>query len=173
LTGDEFIVSDLITLLPDFDPDDDPASKLSRDKLALEDVRFSLEQAGYYAYGTIDDQNRWSIAVDDEAGRVDVLVGDDGFEVVLWASSPGLYADEENEWRRNSRARLARITLPNIARGYLEEHQDIAWDEVEQGVALTERYQLPFTRSGDIGRFAREHLPNLETVLASIERKLG
>jgi len=166
-------VTDLFSLLPDFDPEDDPSSKIARDRRALEDVRSSLEQSGYYAYGTIDEQNRWSIAVDDEAGRVDVLVGDDGFEVVLWASSPGLYADEENEWRRNSRARLARITLPNIARGFLDQHQSIAWDDVEQGVALTERYQLPFTRSGDIGRFVGEHLPNLETVLASIERQLG
>lgn len=166
-------MSDLYSFLPDFDPEDDPATKIATDKRALEAVRLSLEEAGYYAYGTIDDQNRWSIAVDDEAGRVDVLVGDDGFEVVLWASSPGLYADEENEWRRNSRARLAQITLPNIARGFLEKHQSIAWDEVEQGVALTERYELPFTRSGDIGRFVREHLPKLETVLASIERQLG
>lgn len=166
-------MSDLFSLLPDFDPEDDPSNKIARDKRALEDVRISLEQAGYYAYGTIDEQNRWSIAVDDETGRVDVLVGDDGFEVVLWTSSPGLYADEENEWRRNSRARLARITLPNIARGFLEPHQSIAWDEVDQGVALTERYQLPFTRSGDIGRFVRDHLPRLEIVLASIERQLG
>jgi len=166
-------MSDQFSPMPDFDPDDDPTIAIARDKRALEDVRVSLQEAGYYAYGTIDEQNRWSIAVDDETGRVDVLVGQDGLEVVLWASSPGLYADEENEWRRNSRARLARITLPNIARGFLAEHQTVAWDEVEHGVALTERYELPFTRSGDIGHFVRERLPMLETVLASIERQLG
>lgn len=168
-----FPVSDQISLLPDFDPDDEPSGRIARDRRALEDVRVSLQDVGYYAYGTIDEQNRWSIAVDDEAGRADVLVGQDGLEVVLWASSPGLYADEENEWRRNSRARLARITLPNIARGFLAEYQTVAWDEVEQGVALTERYELPFTRSGDVGLFVRERLPRLETVLASIERQLG
>ena len=166
-------MNDHYSLLPDFDPEDEPSGRIARDKRALEPVRISLQDAGYYAYGTIDEQNRWSIAVDDETGRVDVLVGGDGLEVVLWSSSPGLYADEENEWRRTSRARLARITLPNIARGFLAEHQTVSWDEVEQGVALTERYELPFTRSGDIGRFVRERLPRLEIVLASIERQLG
>ncbi len=169
----EFSMNDQYSVVPDFEPDDEPLSRIAGDKRALEPVRVSLQEAGYYAYGTIDEQNRWSIAVDDEIGRADVLVGQDGLEVVLWVSSPGLYADEENEWRRNSRARLARITLPNIARGFLAEHQTVAWDEVEQGVALTERYELPFTRSGDIGRFVRERLPQLETALASIERQLG
>ncbi|HEU0165891.1 MAG TPA: hypothetical protein VFQ54_12670, partial [Thermomicrobiales bacterium] len=89
----------------------DPRDTIGRDRLSLDPVRLSLIDAGFYAYGTIDDQNRWTIAVDDEAGRVDVRVGDDGLDVILWASSPGLYADEESEWRRKSRARLARITL--------------------------------------------------------------
>jgi hypothetical protein len=171
--GREFSVSDQFSLLPDFDPDDDPSSKIARDKRALEDVRRSLIDAGFYAYGTIDDQNRWSIAVDDEMGRVDVRIGDDGYDVVLWASSPGLYADEESPWRQRSRARLARMMLPNIARGYLEDHQAASWDEVDQGVAITEHYQLPFNRVGDIGQFVRERLPYLEHVLTLIERQLG
>lgn len=166
-------MSDQFSLLPDFDPEDDPSDKIATDKRALEPVRQSLLSAGFYAYGTIDDQNRWSIAVDDEMGRVDVRIGDDGYAVVLWTSSPGLYADEESPWRQQSRARLARMMLPNVARGYLEDHQSASWDEVDQGVAITEHYQLPFTRAEDVGQFVVEHLPRLEEVLTTIERQLG
>lgn len=151
----------------------DPQDIIARDRLALAPALDSLKEAGYYAYGTLDDQSRWSIAVDDEIGRVDVRVGDDGFEIVLWMSSPGLYSDEENMWRQRSRSRLARMTIPRIAQGYLEPHQSAGWDEVDQGVAVTEHYQLPFNRAGDIGTFVREQLPQLETVLSLIERELG
>ena len=144
-----------------------------RDHKTLVPVRQSLVEAGYYAYETIDEQNRWSVAVDDETGRVDVHIGRDGLEVVLWASSPGLYADEESEWRRHSRARLVRMQLPSINRGLLEPHQRAFWDETEQGVAVTETYELPFTRSEDVGIFVRERLPNLEEVLVMIERQVG
>jgi len=153
--------------------ENDADAKLEHDKLALEQVRASLASAGFYAYGRFDDQNRWGIAVDDELGRADVRIGDDGYEVEVWASSPGLYADEENEWRRKSRSRLARLMLPNIARGYLEPHQHVEWDEVDEGVAVSEIYQLPFTRIGDIGAFVREHLEHLEDVLARVESQLG
>jgi hypothetical protein len=148
---------------------DDP----EREKAVLEPVRRSLIEAGYYAYGTIDEQNRWSIAVDDEAGRVDVHLGRDGLEVVLWASSPGLYAEEESEWRQRSLARLARIQLPAINRGFLEPNQVAMWDDVEQGIAVSETWELPFTRQYDIGMFVREHLPRLEEVLITIERQLS
>ncbi len=152
---------------------EDEESRIERDKVALEEVRKVLRQAGFYAYGRLDDQNRWSIALDDEAGRADIRIGDDGFEVTLWASSPGLYADEENEWRRRSRNRLARVMIPNIARGRLEPHQRAEWDEVDEGVAVTEVWQLPFTRETDLGEFVRTHLPALEEVVATIERQLG
>jgi len=148
-------------------------NRIEQDRIALVDVRTSLTDAGFYAYGMLDDQNRWSIAIDDESGRANVRIGDDGYDVELWTSSPGLYADEENEWRRKSRARLARLMLPNIARGYLEPHQHVAWDEVDEGVAVTETYQLPFTRTGDIGSFVRTGLSELERVLTSIESQLG
>ena len=148
-------------------------TRIEQDRIALDPIRQSLTDAGYYAYGMLDDQNRWSIAVDDEVGRANVRIGDDGYEVELWASSPGLYADEENEWRRKSRARLARLMLPNIARGFLDAHQHVAWDEVDEGVAVSETYQLPFNRTGDVGEFVRIHLPELETVLAKIESQLG
>lgn len=151
----------------------DPRDVIARDRLALAPVLESLQRAGFYAYGTLDDQSRWSIAVDDELGRVDVRVGDDGFEIILWVSSPGLYADEENIWKRNSRSRLARMSIPRIAQGFLEPHQSATWDEVEEGVAVSEHYQLPFNRAADVGRFVRTQLPKLEGVLSGIERQLG
>ena len=80
-------------------------SRIDRDKEALEEVRGVLKNAGFYAYGRLDDQSRWCISVDDEMGRADVRIGDDGYEIELTSSSPGLYADEESDWRRASRAR--------------------------------------------------------------------
>lgn len=147
--------------------------RLETDRAALAPARQSLVDAGYYAYGMVNDEHRWVIAVDDESGRADVRIGDDGLEVVLTVTSPGLYADEESDWRRASRARLARISLPNIARGYLEPHQSARWDEVEEGVAVTEVWQLPFTRASDVGHFVRDHLPPLGDVLTRIESQLG
>ena len=160
------------SLPADFNDDDDP-NHFKRDQQMLEPVKQSLIAAGYYAYGTVDEQNRWGIAVDDETGRVDVHIGSDGLEVVLWASSPGLFADEENPWKQQSRARLVRMSLPRIARGFLAPHQTVRWDETEQGIVVTETYELPFTRSDDIGRFVREHLPLLEDVLVLVENQLG
>lgn len=139
---------------------------------ALEPVQASLSEAGFYAYGMLDDQHRWAIAADDEAGRVDVRVGADGFEVELWASSPGLFVEEENEFRRRARERLARMTIPNVARGFLQPHQSASWDETEQGLAVRLRYELPFTRSGDVGAFVREKLPELETLLGFVETQV-
>ena len=164
-----FSFDDAHTDLDDLDPRD----VIARDRLALAPVLESLKAAGFYAYGTLDDQSRWTVAVDDELGRVDVRVGDDGFQVTLWASSPGLYADEENEWKRRSRSRLARMSIPRIAQGFLEPHQSATWDEVEEGVAVSEHYQLPFNRADDIGPFARTQLPQLEQLLTLIERELG
>lgn len=157
-----------------FEDSDDilPDETLAHDRKALEPVLQSLKDAGYYAYGMVNEQNIWTIAADDEIGRIDVRVGQDGFEVVLWMSSPGLYADEESPWKQSSRARLARIALLRISRGFLEPHQTATWDEVDQGVAVTEHYELPFTRAADIGPFVREHHPKLEDLLTMIERQL-
>lgn len=149
-----------------------PDEHMAHDRKALEPVLQSLKDAGYYAYGMVNEQNVWTIAADDELGRIDVRVGKDGFEVVLWMSSPGLYADEESPWKQSSRARLARISLPRISRGFLEAHQTASWDEVDQGVAVTEHYELPFTRGADIGQFVREQHPKLEDLLTTIERQL-
>lgn len=146
---------------------------LAAARRALEPVQASLTAAGFYAYGMVDDQHRWTIAADDEAGRIDVRVGGDGFEVELWASSPGLYVEEENEWRRRARERLARTILPNIVRGFLAPHQSATWDEVDQGIAVQLRYELPFSRAADVGGFVRERLPELEELLAVVEAKVA
>lgn len=156
-----------------FDSDDLlPDDAIVQDRKALEPVLQSLKDAGYYAYGMVNENNDWTIAADDEIGRVDVRVGQDGFEVILGMSSPGLYADEESPYRQSSRARLARIAIPRIARGFLEPHQTATWDEVDQGVAVTEHYEMPFTRAADIGKFVRDRHPHLEEILVLVERQL-
>lgn len=158
---------------PDQDIEQRVVNKVEHDRLALEPVRQVMSDSGFYAYGRLDEDSRWSVAVDDEVGRADIRIGDDGYEVTLWSSSPGLYADEENEWRRRSRNRLARVMIPNISRGQLEANQHATWDEVDEGVAITEVWQLPFNRTDDLGTFVREQLPILEEVLGRIESQLG
>ena len=145
---------------------------VERDKQALEPVRASLTATGFYAYTTYDDQQRWTVAVDDEAGRVDVRVGMDGYHIEMWASSPGMFADEENEWKRRAQQRLVRIMLPNIARGHLAENQHAYWDDVDQGVSVRVTYELPFTRAEQIGQFVRQHLPELEDLLTLVESQI-
>lgn len=140
---------------------------------ALAPVEDALTYAGFYAYGTFDDQHRWTIAVDDEAGRIDVRVGRDGFEVQFWASSPGLFADEENEWRRRAKERLARMSIPAISEGQLAPHQHAEWDEIDHGVAVRMIYELPFTATEQIGTFVREHLPELEELLTFVESRVA
>lgn len=148
------------------------ATDLPRENRALEPVKASLELAGFYAYGTFDEQQRWTIAVDDELGRVGVRIGPDGFVIEMWATSPGLFAEEENDWRRRAHERLARMTIPNIARGMLAVHQSASWDEVEQGVCVRVQYELPFTRAQQVGAFVREHLPELDDLLTLVESQI-
>jgi len=150
-----------------------PPDAIANARRALAPVQDSLVAAGFYAYGTVDDQNRWVIAADDEAGHVDVRVGEDGFAVELWATSPGLHADEENEFRRRALERLARMTIPNVARGFLAPNQSAWWDEVEHGVAVRIRYDLPFAQAAGVGSFVRDKLPELEELLGFVESRLG
>ena len=155
------------------DPDAHEAVTRSAHRAALEPVRAILAEAGFYAYGTLDDQGRWTVAADDEAGHVDVRVGADGFAIELWGTSPGLYADEENEFRRRMLERLVRMNLPAINRGLLEPHQSAAWDETEGGVQVRLAYELPFTRRDDIGLFVRDRLDELERTIAFVESRVA
>jgi hypothetical protein len=149
------------------------AEAVRRERRALAPVQKSLESQGFYAYGTFDDQRRFTIAVDDEAGRVDVRVGDDGFEVELGGSSPGLFSDEENEWKRRAHERLARMQIANIARGQLAPHQRAFWDDVDHGVGVRLLYQVSFARAPQIGAFVREHFPEVDQVLGFVESQLS
>jgi hypothetical protein len=149
-----------------------PRPDLPRENRALGPVKLALEKAGFYAYGTFDDQQRWTIAADDELGHVDVRVGEDGFVLEMWSTSPGLFVEEENDWRRKAHERLARMTIPNVARGMLAPHQTAWWDEAEHGVSVRATYELPFTGAQQIGAFAREHLPELEDLLTLVESQI-
>lgn len=150
-----------------------PQDIIARAREALAPVRDSLTQAGFYAYGTVDDENRWVISADDEAGHVDVRVGADGFQVDLWTTSPGLFTEEENDFRRRAMERLARMTLPSVQQGFLAPHQSAWWDEVERGPAVRIRYELPFTRAADAGPFVRERLPELEELIGFVESQVA
>jgi hypothetical protein len=161
--------------IPTGEPGDDPAGEaaaLASDRRALDPLREVLAAVGFWAYGTIDDEGRWTVAADDEAGHVDVRVGADGFAIDLWATSPGLFADEENDFRRRTRERLVRMTLPAINRGLLAEHQSARWDETEGGVQVRLHYELPFTRRDDIGEFVRDKLLELEETLTFVEQRV-
>lgn len=173
-TMDDFEIRDgAAAAVPLDDPDADEAALRAEHRAALEPVRAILAEAGFYAYGTLDDQGRWTIAADDEAGHVDVRVGADGYAIELWGTSPGLYADEENEFRRRMLERLVRMNLPAINRGLLEPHQSAAWDDAEGGIRVRIEYELPFTRREDIGRFVHDRLGELEQTIAFVESRVA
>ncbi|MFM9107801.1 MAG: hypothetical protein ACKOWF_13995 [Chloroflexota bacterium] len=151
--------------------DGDPAD-IPVHRAVLDPVRAVLAAAGFYAYGTIDERGRWTIAADDEAGHVDVRVGQDGFGVEVWGASPGLYADEENDFRRRALERLVRMTLPSVNRGMLAPNQQALWDDTEGGIQVRIASELPFTRMNDIGAFAREKLEELQETLAFVESQV-
>lgn len=154
-------------------PESPEPDSLRDDQRTLEPVRQALRADGFWAYGTIDASNQWSIAVDDELGRADVRIGQDGYEIELRAVSPGLYAEEDAPWRRQSRTRLARMQIPRVARGYLQPHQTAIWDEELEGVAVIERVEMPFHRTEDIPAFIRQRLPRIEELVTMIESELG
>lgn len=150
-----------------------PRDSLARAREALAPVQVALEAAGFYAYGTVDTEHRWVISADDEAGHIDVRVGDDGFQVDLWTTSPGMFTEEENEFRRRAMERLARRTLPAVVQGFLEPHQAAWWDDSESGPAARVRYELPFVRAADAGAFVREQIPELERLISFIETQIA
>ncbi|MDQ3548968.1 MAG: hypothetical protein M3439_09130, partial [Chloroflexota bacterium] len=62
---------------------------VSEHRIALEPVVGIFRDAGFYAYRTLDDENNWCVACDLEEGHIDVRIGDDGYELDVWATSPG------------------------------------------------------------------------------------
>lgn len=151
----------------------DRADEIASARRVLAPVQRSMQAAGFYAYGVIDQQQRWTIASDDEAGRFDIAVDGQQLVVSLWQSSPGMFVEVENEWRRRALERLTRMTLPNIVRGFLAPHQQAMWDDVDQGIAVRITYHLPLGRADEIGDFVRDHIPELEEVLEFVEQQVA
>ncbi len=141
-------------------------------KALLAQARQSLSDAGFYAYGLLDDQQRWVVAIDDEQGQADVRLADDSYVIELRGVSPGLFSEEENEWRRRALERLAKRVIPNIARGMLEANQSASWSETEEGVSVGMTFRLPFAEAAEIGAFVRRVLPELDDLITGVESQL-
>lgn len=141
-------------------------------RIALEPVVGIFKAAGHYAYRTLDDENRWCVALDLEEGHIDVRIGDDGYELDVWATSPGLFIDQEDDRRRHALERLARISLPGIRRGFLEDNQTIEWSNQERGLSLRARFILPFSGDEHLPRTAMDQLRDLNSALMDIERQI-
>lgn len=142
-------------------------------RIALEPVVRILRDAGLYAYRTIDEENNWSVAIDLEEGHVDVRIGEDGYELDVWATSPGLFVDEEDPRRRHALERLARISIPGLRRGFLEENQILEWNDLERGLSLRSRFALPFSAGERLPQVALDQLRELNQHLAVIERRIA
>lgn len=142
-------------------------------RVALVPVVDIFKGAGFYAYRTLDAENNWCVACDIEEGHIDVRIGDDGYELDVWATSPGLFIEEEDERRRHALERLARISIPGLRRGFLEENQTIRWDDNERGLSLRSSFSLPFSRDRQLPNVAIEQLTELNQMLSFLERKIN
>jgi hypothetical protein len=172
------ISDDLVQLRPDsIDPrtywKDNVAVAISEHHTALEPVVGIFRKAGFYAYRTLDAENNWCVACDLEEGHIDVRIGDDGYELDVWAISPGLYVDEEDSRRQHALERLARVSLPGIRRGLLEENQTIEWDAHERGLSLRSRFIVPFSIDERLPGVALQQLSELNDALSVIERRIA
>lgn len=152
--------------------DSDSDGEQRRGRASLEPVAEALRAAGFYAYIALDAENRWAVACDTDEGRIDVRFGEEGYELDVWDTSPGLFLEEEDERRRGAQERLARVSLPALARGYLLPNQEVWWDEADQGVGLRLRGTLPFSARDQIPEIARRRLAELNELIAFIEQQL-
>jgi hypothetical protein len=150
----------------------EPTDELLRSRYLLAPAQRSMEQSGFYTYSTFDQEQRLTVASDDEAGRFDIWIDGDDYVITLWSSDPGLYMDEENEWRRRAMERLARITIPRVSEGMLASHQQAMWDEEDHGVAVRLTYRLPVEEAVNVGPFVRDRIPELNELLGFVERQL-
>ena len=151
----------------------DRADEIASARRTLAPVQRALQAAGFYAYGVVDQQQRWTIAVDDEAGRFDVHVDGPDLVLSLWQSSPGMFVETEDDWRRRALERLTRMTLPNVVRGFLAPHQEAMWDEADQGIAVRLTFRIPIARADEVGEVVRDHIPELEEVLTFVEQQVA
>jgi hypothetical protein len=86
--------------------------------------------------------------------------------------SPGLFSEEESEWRRRALERLARRVIPNVARGMLEPNQSASWSENDEGVAVGMTFRLPLSQADSIGAFVRRALPEIDDLVTEVESQL-
>ncbi|MEZ4522316.1 MAG: hypothetical protein R3A46_11835 [Thermomicrobiales bacterium] len=142
-------------------------------KIALDPVVEVFRGEGFYAYGTFDDENRWCVACDVEDGHIDVRIGDDGFEMDAWATLTGMYVDEENVRRRYALERLARVSIPSIQRGMLDDTELLHWDDVEKGIALRKTIQLPFATTEMLPEIAMRQLQDVNETLLFLARQIN
>jgi hypothetical protein len=146
---------------------------ISNQRTALDPVVGVFRAEGYYAYGTYDDQNRWCVACDVEAGHIDIRIGDDGYEMDAWATLIGMYVDEENVRRRIALERLARVSIPAIQRGMLDDTEQLQWDDVEKGIALRKTIQLPFATTEILPEIAMRQLEDVNETLLFLARQIN
>jgi hypothetical protein len=139
---------------------------------ALTPIVRTFREHGVYAYGTVDDENRWCVAADLEAGHIDVRIGLDGYELDVWATSPGMFLEEENERKRIAMERLVRVSIPGIQRGYLDENHLLTWDDFEKGIALRKSLALPFSVDQKLPEIAMTQLDELNDTLEFLESRL-
>jgi hypothetical protein len=142
-------------------------------KNALDPVVDIFRDRGFYAYGTFDDENRWCVACDLEDGHIDVRIGDDGYEMDAWATLTGMYIDEENARKRHALERLARVSIPAMQRGLLDETERLHWDDVEKGIALRKTIQLPFAASERLPDIALSQLEDVNQTLLFLARQIN
>ena len=146
---------------------------ISNQRTALDPVVDIFRAEGIYAYGTFDDQNRWCVACDVEEGHIDIRIGDDGYEMDAWATLTGMYVDEENVRRRYALERLARVSIPAIQRGMLDDTEQLHWDDVEKGIALRKTLQLPFATTEILPDIARNQLNDVNETLLFLSRQIN
>jgi hypothetical protein len=158
-------------LQPEPENRDEIVQRLS-DRDELRPIMDVFSSMGLYSYMTVDEQSRWTVACDTDLGRIDVRVGADGLDLDVWDTSPGLFWEEEDERRREGLERLARVSLPAVARGFLSGAEEAWWDEVDHGVGVRVHHELPFALRDRIGEIARQQLIVLNDAIALIERKL-
>lgn len=147
--------------------------RLTQDQKAhLAQARQSLADEGFYAYGMLNDRQQWVVAIDDELGQADVRLGESGYVIEIRGVSPGLFSEEESEWRRRALERLARRVIPNVARGMLEANETASWSEHDAGVTVGMTSTLPFDRASEIGALVRELLPRIDDLVTEVESQL-
>lgn len=153
------------------EPRDDIVER-SGDRAVLRPIIAELAALGFYAYLTVDEASRWTVASDTEFGRIDVRVGSDGIDLEVWDTSPGLFWEEDEDHRREALERLARVSLPAVARGILAPSQHAWWDEGDHGVGVRIHYELPFALREQIGAIAVRQLDELNDTIAQLEQRL-